>query len=115
MNAINRNPNNRPHSQHFSHRFTTFLFLVCTLLCSCSRTPSAQNGRSNDSPLISTDETRKIGMHVLLNRYPDATIVSEQGVGQLWKYRFATNGTTIPSVLVVDRKAAKARFESLSR
>ncbi len=54
-------------------------------------------------------------MHVLLNRYPDARIVSEQGDGHLWKYRFATNGTTIPSVLVVDRKAAKARFESLSR
>lgn len=54
-------------------------------------------------------------MHVLLNRYPDAQIVSEQSDGQFSKYRFATNGVTVPSVLVVDRKAAKARFESLRR
>ena len=93
----------------------TALFLVCALLCSCSRAPSSQNESGDDRPLISTDETRQIGMHVLLNRYPGATIVSEHGEGQLWKYRFATNGTTIPSVLVVDRKAAKARFENLSR
>lgn len=54
-------------------------------------------------------------MHVLLNRYPDAKIVSENGEGPIWKYRFSTNGSVVPSVLVVDRKAGKARFESVSR
>ncbi len=54
-------------------------------------------------------------MHVLLNRYPQAEIVSELGEGQIWKYRFSTNGTVVPVVLVVDRKAGKARFESVSR
>lgn len=65
--------------------------------------------------MISADETRQIGMHVLLNRYPKAEIVSEQADGQNWKYRFSTNGTVVPSVLIVDRKANKARFENLSR
>ncbi len=115
MNAMNRNSMARPHSHHVSHPLTKLFFLVCALLCSCSRSPSSQNESGDNRPLTSTDETRQIGMHVLLNRYPDARIVSEQGDGHLWKYRFATNGTTIPSVLVVDRKAAKARFESLSR
>jgi hypothetical protein len=105
----------RTESQPALRLLMTALFLVCALLCSCSRAPSSQKESSDVRTLISTDETRQIGMHVLLNRYPDAKIVSEQGEGQLWKYRFATNGTTIPSVLVVDRKAAKARFENLSR
>ena len=65
--------------------------------------------------MISTDETRQVGMHVLLNRYPDAKIVSEQSDGRLSKYRFSTNGTVVPSVLVVDQKEGKARFESVSR
>ena len=54
-------------------------------------------------------------MHVLLNRYPQAEIVSEQGEGQIWKYRFSTNGVVVPTVLVVDRKAGKARFENPDR
>ena len=54
-------------------------------------------------------------MHVLLNRYPHAEIVSERAEGQNWRYRFSTNGTVVPSEIVVDRKAAKAHFESLNR
>lgn len=54
-------------------------------------------------------------MHVLLNRYPKAEIVSESNDGQTWKYRFATNGITVPAVVIVDRKTAKARFENLKR
>ncbi len=91
------------------------LFLVCFALCSCSPTPSSEPGNGDASKLISTDETRQVGMHVLLNRYPDAKIVSENGDGQIWKYRFSTNGTVVPSVLLVDRKAGKAKFESVSR
>ena len=115
MNAILNNTVTRPHCQPTPRLVIMALFLVSTLLCSCSRTPSSQNESGDDRPLISTNETRQIGMHLLLNRYPDAQIVSEQGEGQIWKYRFATNGTTVPSVLVVDRKAAKARFENLNR
>lgn len=65
--------------------------------------------------MISTDETRQVAMHVLLNRYPKAEIVSEQGDGATWRYRFSTNGVTVPAVVVVDRKAAKAHFENSSR
>ncbi len=54
-------------------------------------------------------------MHVLLNRYPKAEVVSESNDGQTWKYRFSTNGTTVPAVVIVDRKTAKARFENLKR
>ena len=91
------------------------MLLGCFALCSCSRTPSSQDGNRDERTMISADETRQIGMHVLLNRYPKAEIVSEQADGQTWKYRFSTNGTVVPAVLVVDRKAQKARFESLSR
>ena len=115
MKTMPANPAARPVRQNVSRLLMAALVLVCTLLCSCSRTPSAQNESGDDRPLISTDETRQVGMHVLLNRYPDAKIVSEQGEGQFSKYRFATNGVTVPLVLVVDRKAAKARFESLNR
>ena len=51
-------------------------------------------------------------MHVLLNRYPNAQIVSELGEGQNWTYHFATNGKVLPLVIVVDRKTATARFEN---
>jgi len=54
-------------------------------------------------------------MHLLLNRYPQAEIVSEQGEGPTRTYRFSTNGTVVPVVVVVDRKTAKARFEKVSR
>lgn len=53
-------------------------------------------------------------MHVLLNRYPRAEIVSEQGEGQTRTYRFTTNGTLVPVAVVVDRKAGKARFENVN-
>lgn len=91
------------------------LLLVCLGLCSCSRETSSPAGGSNDAKLISTDETRRVAMHVLLNRYPKAEIVSETSDGQTSKYRFSTNGTTVPAVVVVDRKTAKARFENISR
>ena len=93
----------------------TALLLVGLLLCACSRTPTPTSGSDDESSWISTDETRRVGMHVLLNRYTQAQIVSESKEGQTWRYRFATNGTTLPVVLVVDRKAAKARFENLRR
>ena len=54
-------------------------------------------------------------MHILLNRYPEAQLVSELGEGQTWRYRFATNGVTLPVTVVVDRKTAKAHFEKISR
>ena len=54
-------------------------------------------------------------MHVLLNRYPQAQIVSENGDGQTWRYRFSTNGTLVPEAVVVDRKAGQARFERVAR
>lgn len=54
-------------------------------------------------------------MHVLLNRYPGAQLISEVGEGQTWRYRFATNGVTLPVAVVVDRKAGKAHFEKVSQ
>jgi hypothetical protein len=89
------------------------LLLAGLMLGSCSREDS-QAG-NDASKWISIDKTRQVAMHVLLNRYPKAEIVSEQGDGQIWKYRFSTNGTVVPAVVVVDRKAAKARFENVSR
>ena len=115
MNAINNNPVAQSICQTASRVMKIVLFLFCLALCSCSRTPTPPSSTGDDSTLISTDETRKVGMHVLLNRYPQAEIVSEQGEGQTWKYRFSTNGTVVPVVLVVDRKAGKAKFESVSR
>jgi hypothetical protein len=90
------------------------LLLIFLGLCSCSREASS-SGRDNDVKLISADETRQVAMHVLLNRYPKAELVSEQGDGSTWRYRFATNGTTVPAEVVVDRKAGKAHFEKVSR
>lgn len=115
MNATFQNPVARLHLRSTLWPVVIALVLVCALLGSCSRTPSSQNESGDDRPLISTDETRQVGMHVLLNRYPDAKIISEQGEGQIWKYRFTTNGTTVAVVLVVDRRAAKAKFENLPR
>jgi hypothetical protein len=90
------------------------LLLACLGLCSCSRDASSADG-GKSVKLISADETRQVAMHVLLNRYPKAEIVSESNDGQTWKYRFSTNGTTVPAVVIVDRKTAKARFENLKR
>ena len=90
------------------------LLLLCLGLCSCSPDASAPD-RSKSAKLISADETRQVAMHVLLNRYPKAEIVSESNDGQTWKYRFATNGITVPAVVIVDRKTAKAHFEYLKR
>lgn len=91
------------------------LLAVGLLLCACSRTPSSSSDKGDEATWISTDETRRVGMHVLLNRYPQAQIVSELKEGRTWRYRFSTNGITLPVVVVVDRKAAKARFEVLRR
>lgn len=88
------------------------LWLVVLSLCSCSREPSSQG--DGDAKLISLDRTREVAMHVLLNRHPQAQIVSESGEGRTWTYRFATNGTLVPLAVVVDRKAGKARFEKVS-
>jgi nitrous oxide reductase accessory protein NosL len=93
----------------------TALLLICLSLCSCSRDASTQTGGTNTAKLISTDETRRVAMHVLLNRYPKAEIVSESNDGPIWKYRFSTNGTTVPAVVIVDRTTAKAHFEKASR
>ena len=86
--------------------------LVFLLVCSCSREPSPEVG--TDAKLISLERTREVAMHVLLNRHPQAQIVSESGDGRTWTYRFATNGTLVPLAVVVDRKAGKARFEKVS-
>lgn len=88
-----------------------FLF-VCLALCSCERSPQPNPG-GDKAKLISTDETRRVGMHVLLNRYPQAEIVSERNDGSISTYRFSTNGTVLPMAVVVDRKTSKARFESV--
>lgn len=84
--------------------------LLALVLCSCSQ----ESDSSSNVPLISTDETRRVAMHVLLNRYPKAEIVSEQTTGPTATYRFATNGTTVPLIVVVDRKAGKAHFERVN-
>jgi hypothetical protein len=90
----------------------TALFLLPILLCSCSEQPSTKDGAAVKK--ISLDRTREVAMHVLLNRHPEAQIVSESGNGRIWTYRFATNGTLVPLAVVVDRKAGKARFEKVS-
>lgn len=89
--------------------------LAGLLLGACSHEPVAQTGHDAGARLLSTDETRRVAMHVLLNRYPQAQIASERNEGQTWTYRFSTNGTTLPVAVVVDRKTAKARFEVVSR
>lgn len=89
------------------------LWLVFLLVCSCSRESTPEGGA--DAKLISRDQTREVAMHVLINRHPQAQIVSESGDGRTWTYRFATNGTLVPLAVVVDRKAGKARFEKVSR
>lgn len=82
----------------------TALLLVCLLLTACS--PG-----NNDRKPVSTDEARMLAMRMLLGRYPNAEITSEENTGETLTYRFSTNGVTVSSVVVVDRKAARARFE----
>lgn len=80
------------------------------LLLGCGPSDS---GHSGENPKhLSTDETRQVAMHVLLNRYPNAEITSESANSDSARYRFTTNGVTVPSVVVVDRKAGKAHFEN---
>jgi hypothetical protein len=86
----------------------TSLLLVCLSLAACSP------GNDDRKP-VSTDEARRIGMHLLLGRYPNAEIILEDINGNTLKYHITTNGVTVPSVVVVDRKAAQARFEESSR
>ena len=85
-----------------------WLVLLCLVLCSCDHNSDSAGQSANP---LSTDESRQVAMHVLLNRYPDAQIVSQREEGMTWKYRFATNGVTLPVAVVVDRKAGKAHFE----
>lgn len=94
-----------------------FLLLVGLALCGvgCDRDPASKLSVGQDAKLTSTDETRQIAMHVLLNRYPEAQIVNELINGATATYWCATNGTTLPVVVVVDRKAAKAHFEKVKR
>ncbi len=87
------------------------LVLLGVTLASCDRNPGAAN---SGGKLLSTDETRQVAMHILLNRYPEAQIVSQREEGQNWSYRFSTNGTTVPESIVVDRKARKAHFEKVT-
>lgn len=86
------------------------LLLVSLMLGSCSR-DDASSGAGGNGKVLSTEETREVAMHILLNRYPKAEITSESSDGQNWRYRFSTNGVTVPSTVVVDRKAGKAHFE----
>ncbi|MGC3957083.1 MAG: hypothetical protein QM813_03695 [Verrucomicrobiota bacterium] len=90
------------------------LLLAGLVLCSCSRDDS-QSGAGSNAKRLSTDETRQVAMHVLLNRYPNAEITSETSDGQSARYRFKTNGVTVPSVVVVDRNAGKAHFEKANQ
>ena len=69
----------------------------------------------DDPTWISTDETRRVGEQLTTNRYPQAQLVQELGMGQTVIYRFATNGTVLPESVVVDRKTGKASFESPSQ
>jgi hypothetical protein len=94
-------------------RVTALLFAwLCFALCSCDSNPRVKLGGVGDDPTwISTDETRRIGERVITNRYPQAEIVEERGLGQSFSYRFATNGTVLPISVIVDRKTGKARFE----
>lgn len=89
------------------------LLLVSLSLGVCSCQPDS--GSDADRPLLSTEDTRRVAMHVLLNRYPKAEIVSETSEGQFCRYGFSTNGAVVPAVVVVDRKAGKARFEKARR
>jgi hypothetical protein len=91
-----------------------FLLLVGLALCGVG-CDSKSSTSSESGKIISTDETRQVAMHVLLNRYPEAQIVDEQINGATATYRCATNGTMLPVVVVVDRKAAKAHFEKVKR
>lgn len=86
----------------------TPLLLLCLALGACSP------GNADRKP-VSTDEARRIGMRLLLGRYPKAEITAEESDGQTLRYRFATNGVSVPSVVVVDRKAGRARFEMSGR
>lgn len=88
--------------------------LVCCALCSCRNSQTERNDTDANAKSITTDEARQIGMHILLNRYPKAEIVSEQGDGQSWTYRFSTNGVVAPVAVVVERKTARGRFEKLT-
>lgn len=80
------------------------------LLAGCGRSDAPG---ASDTKRLSTDETRQVAMHILLNRYPKAEIASESTDGQTARYRFTTNGVMVPSVVVVDRHAGKAHFETV--
>jgi hypothetical protein len=94
---------------------TKIVLLLVGLALGGAGCDSKPPGSSESGKIISTDETRQVAMHVLLNRYPEAQIVSEQINGATATYRFATNGTTVPGSVVVDRKAGKAHFEDVKR
>jgi hypothetical protein len=92
---------------------TLLIVLLCVALCSCERSPKVKLGGVGDDPTwISSDETRRVGEQLITNRYPRAQIVEELGMGQIVRYRFATNDRALPMSAVVDRKTGKARFES---
>lgn len=62
MKAMNNAPAAQSVYQIAPRVMKIVLLLVCALLCSCSRTPAPQSNIGDDSKLISTDETRKVGM-----------------------------------------------------
>ena len=94
-------------------RISMLLFaLLCVALCSCDRSQKVKLGLGDDPTWITTDETRRVGEQLVKNRYPHAQIVEELGMGQIVRYRFATNGAVLPVSAVVDRKTGKASFES---
>ena len=95
---------------------TLFFALLCIGLCSCERSLKVKLGGVGDDPTwITTDETRRVGEQLVTNRYPHAQIVEELGMGQIFRYRFATNDRVLPMSAVVDRKTGRARFESSSQ
>ena len=64
---------------------------------------------------ISIDETRRAGMLLLTNRYPEARVVSVLGEGQIWTLRFITNDVVSPLSVIVDRKTGEASFKATSQ
>jgi|ERR1043165_78018 hypothetical protein len=90
---------------------------LCILLCSCHRDSKLHLGGGEDTSWISAGETERVAEHFLTNRYPGARFDSLLANGATWRYRFSTNGTTLPVavLVVVDRKTGKARFENVGR
>jgi hypothetical protein len=112
---LSRNPS-RQTSRPSAALLSCFKLLVgLVFIPGCSPDTTRQTETSKDTPLISLEETRQIGMHILLNRHPKAAIVSERDDGSTVIYRFSTNDVVAPVVVIVDKRTSKARFEKTGR